>query len=177
MSADTVAGIVGGILSVLTCVGLGTKWFLEWYTGYKERNHERSHKWDLEKQEAEHKRSTERSNEVKALENTVISRWKAIAGTLEKQNQQLMADGTKKQELLDLIARENRHCREAFAAAGMWMRYANERLKVLDPEWRMDPPNVELEEFDAEFHTRNSAQDIAVLRAMPSGGGIGPNTP
>lgn len=166
MSTENELGFWGGIITLIGGGVASVVTFFKWYGPYRDRRAEKEHKHKLEKEAAEYQRETERTSGQRSFENTVIRRWKAIAETLEKQNQQLIVDVTKKQDLLDLFVRREQHCREAFARYNEWSRAVNLYLRQTNSEWNLEPPDVTLDDFDFDFQVRSSAQETTVLKAM-----------
>lgn len=166
MSAEQWAGLISVVVAVAGTLGTGLGWFLKWYSEYRKTDKEQSHKQRMETEAAEHAREKERSSEYRTIESSLVRQWKEVANRQDKQIHSLVADGEKKQVLLDTLVQREKRCGQAFVQIKEWTRYANERLKALDHGWTMDPPDLDLDDFDSEFHARSSAQDTAVLKAM-----------
>lgn len=167
-SGESIAGLIGGVTTVLGLIGTGIWQFLKWYEQYKVAVTDKSHKYRLEQDEVNHKRETERSAELKVVDNAVIVHLKELNKRLDKQNQQLVTLDTEKQAVINCMVREHQICREWSARASEWMRYAHNRLAVLDPDWSINPPPEEMRhDYDFEFHARSSAQNTEMVKKMP----------
>lgn len=172
-----ILGVIGGIIGTLGGSWVGVRWFLEWYAKRNQDVSEATHKHRMETAAAEQQREKARSDQYLTVESAIATHYKSILSRQEKQIdrqekqiQSLLADGEKKQALIDALAKDAHHCRENFAASAQWMKYANGRLRSLDPEWDMDPPELDLNDTDFDFQARTSAQDTAVLKAMTKEG-------
>lgn len=131
------------------------------------------HAHTIETNEQRHKHDADNSAHHQAVQADAVAAYVKLLDRQEKQIQQLITDSEDKQEIIDRMAIEGQHCREAFARLDQWTRWAEKKLEWQDEALRnlgqktgehVKAPKLQLKEFNFEFHARSSAHDTSVLR-------------